>query len=291
MNNFAVLDLAYTHYDAGIYICVKTDIPCHLTLYHTASPPRRHKTSRTDRGLTLPWGAYFCFVAWTAAEQEQDGDTLYHLFNVFPWMVLTTKWFTFRGTIGGELSPSVSAIFEHSHPGGLPMIVDLRPYFPGDLCAITREVGDPCPDHWKNVDDIVPDEDDTYVEQYYFTGTSWAYDLYKIETGRLEKIDTVTLIGRFKSFGTRPTTPVAALTLKTHDTIYKTADFAPASTWGDEPWPHTVNPFSGNAWTQNEFDTLQIGPRLGMVRGVGWGQRGFCTQVFARVQRGIICPP
>ncbi len=291
MSNFAVLDLAYTHYDAGIYICVKTDIPCHLTCYHTTSAPRRHRTSRNQRGLTLPWGVYFCFVAWTTVEQEQEGDTIYHLFNVYPWMVLTTKWFAFRGTINGELSPSVSALFEHNHPGGLPMEVDLRPYFPGLFCTISNQIGDPCPDHWKNVDDIVPDEDETYIYEDESPGTFWRKDLYKIETGRLEKIDNVTIIGRFRSFGTRPTTRVAALILATHDYLYTTATFAPPDTWRDHPWEHAVNPFTLTAWTQAEFDTLQIGVNLGMVRGVGWGQRGYCTQIFARVRRGIICPP
>ena len=291
MNNFAVLDLAYTHYDAGIYICVKTDVPCHLTLYHTTSAPRRHRTSRNQRGLTLPWGVYYCFVSWTAVEQEEEGDTLYHLFNVYPWMVLTTKWFAFRGTINGELSPSVSALFEHKHPSGLPMVVDLRPCFPGDVCSIRQEVGAPCPDHWKNVDDIVPDEDETYVEAYAPTGTLWRSDLYKIERGRLEKIESVTIIGRFKSFGTRYPTRVAALTLKTHDFVYTTPTFAFSSAWTDQPWEHPVNPFTHEAWTQSEFDTLQIGPRLGIVRGVGWAQRGFCTQIYAHITRGIICPP
>ncbi|GAJ24238.1 unnamed protein product, partial [marine sediment metagenome] len=124
-----------------------------------------------------------------------------------------------------------------------------------------------------------------------FPGTFWRSDLYKIETGKLEKIDMVTIIGRFKSFGTRPTTRVAALILNTHDIVYTTATFAPPFAWTDHPWEHAVNPFTHEAWTQAEFDTLQIGPTLGMVRGVGWGQRGYCTQIFARVRRGIICPP
>ncbi|MBA7576364.1 hypothetical protein ES708_18203 [subsurface metagenome] len=291
MSNFAVLDLAYTHYDAGIYICVKTDIPCHLTLYHTTSAPRRHRTSRNQRGLTLPWGVYFCFVSWTALEQEQAGDTIYHLFNVYPWMVLTTKWFAFRGTINGELSPSVSALFEHKHPSGFPMEVDFRPYFPGDLCTIALEVGAPCPDHWKNVDDIIPDDYDSYVEHFCPAGSCEATDLYKIERGRLEKIESVTIVGRFMSFGTRSTTRVLGLGLKTHDTIYYEALSAAPETWTDRSWHHTTNPFTHQPWTQQELDTLQIGERLRLARGVGWGQRGRCTQVYAHITRGIICPP
>ncbi len=291
MSNFAVLDLAYTHYDAGIYICVKTDVPCHLTLYHTTSAPRRHRTSRNQRGLTLPWGVYFCFVSWTAVEQQEEGDTLYHLFNVSPWMVLTTKWFAFRGTINGELSPSVSPIFEHKHPGGFPMEVDFRPYWPGDICGITYQVGDPCPDHWKNVDDIIPDDFDSWNEMFCPTGSCSGDDLYKIERGNLEKIDSVTIIGRFMSFGTRPSELVAAFLLKTHDTISSPGPFAPLSFWTDYSWHLLTNPITEAPWTQAELDTLQIGEHLRLVRGLAWAQRGRCTQLYAHIKRGIICPP
>jgi hypothetical protein len=68
----------------------------------------------------MPWGAYFCFNAWLAVEQNEAGDTLIHTFNVTPWVFCQTKYFAFRGTVADVLSPSVSCIFKHHHPGPDP---------------------------------------------------------------------------------------------------------------------------------------------------------------------------
>lgn len=123
MNNFAVLEINYLHLTNAILIRNTTNNPCHLTCYYTDKKPGRHKTSRTDRGLTLPWGAYFCFVAWQSVEQNEPGDTLSHTFEIPDWTFCQTKWFVFRGTINGELSPSVSPVFEHHHIG-IPVIFE-----------------------------------------------------------------------------------------------------------------------------------------------------------------------
>lgn len=124
MNNFAVLTIGYSHNPTSILIGITTNNPCHLTCYYSDKEPGRHKTSRTDRGVTLPWGAYFCFVAWKSVEQTQPGDTLIHIFEIPDWSYCQTKWFTFRGTVAGELSPSVSCIFKHHHSGVPPALYE-----------------------------------------------------------------------------------------------------------------------------------------------------------------------
>lgn len=115
--NFAVLDIAYSHLPAAILITLPTTTPCHLTCYYTDKKPGRHKTSRTERGLTLRWGAYFCFVAWKSVEQTEAGDTLIHTFIIPDWTFCQTKWFTFRGTAIDIVSPSIGPIFKHHHSG------------------------------------------------------------------------------------------------------------------------------------------------------------------------------
>ena len=112
MNNFAVLDIAQTMIADGIRITITTNNPCHLTCYYTDKEPGRHRTSRNQRGLTLPWGVYYCFVAWLSVEQTEPGDTLVHTFEIPAWSYCQTKWFAFRGTVAGEVSPSVSPIFK-----------------------------------------------------------------------------------------------------------------------------------------------------------------------------------
>ena len=117
LQHFAVLEVSYLHFETSIVITCTTNNPCHLTLYYTDKPPVRHATSRVVRGLSLPWAAYWCFVAWNSVEQQEAGDTLTHTFEVPDWSYCQVKWFTFRGTVAEVLSPSVTALLKHHHPG------------------------------------------------------------------------------------------------------------------------------------------------------------------------------
>ena len=117
LQHFAVLEVSYFYKPTSIVIACRTNNPCHLTCYYTDKEPVRHATSRVVRGLALPWGAYWCFVAWKSVEQTEEGDTLYHTFEVPDWSYCQVKWFTFRGTVGEAISPSVTALLKHHHPG------------------------------------------------------------------------------------------------------------------------------------------------------------------------------
>jgi hypothetical protein len=124
MNNFAVLNIAYTPDPTTLSFIVETNNPCHLTCYYTDKEPGRHRTARNQRGLTLPWGAYYCFVAWQSVEQTEPGDTLIHTFEIPDWSFCQTKWFAFRGTVAEVLSPSVSCLFKYHHPGALARLFE-----------------------------------------------------------------------------------------------------------------------------------------------------------------------
>ena len=117
MNEFAVLSIEYSNLEHSICIYLETNNPCHLYCYHTKVKPQRHPTSRILRGLPVPWGAYYCFVAWKPVEQVEPGDTLYHTFHLPAWFECQTRWFCFKGNVGAQLSPSASPIFRHHHPG------------------------------------------------------------------------------------------------------------------------------------------------------------------------------
>lgn len=127
LQHFAVLTISYFHLASSIFIVTNTNNPCHLTLYYTDKEPVRHPTSVVKRGLALPWGAYWCFVAWNTVEQQEAGDTLIHTFEVPDWSYCQIKWFTFRGTVASELSPSVSALLKHHHPGVIPLDIGSPP--------------------------------------------------------------------------------------------------------------------------------------------------------------------
>lgn len=135
--------LAYDHIDLAnaVIIRVATSVPCHLWLYHTQVPPRKHPSAGETRGLKIPWYIYFCFVAYQILEQSEPGDTLYHTFVARDWLPGQTHWFALRGEVDTILSPSLSAIMKHVHRG---QTLILNPSFehwsapPGDA-----------PDHWQ----------------------------------------------------------------------------------------------------------------------------------------------
>ncbi len=133
LQHFAVLQVAYLHKNTSILITCTTNNPCHLTCYYTDKKPVRHTTSTVKRGVSLPWGAYFCFVAWKSVEQQEPGDTLTHTFEIPDWSYCQIKWFTFRGTVAGELSPSVTALIKHHHsvkPVIPPFVIDTLEFDP-----------------------------------------------------------------------------------------------------------------------------------------------------------------
>jgi len=139
MNEFAILDIARHHFSNVILMTLPTNNPCHLTCYVTSVQPLKHHTTRIVRGLSVPWGVYFCMVSWHAFEQEEAGDTLTHTFVIPEWYQYQRKWFTFRGTVGGVISPSVGPIIEHRHPG---QDIILNPTY------VEWPFPDPLPTHW-----------------------------------------------------------------------------------------------------------------------------------------------
>lgn len=141
IENFATMNVNYPHFATATKIMLATSVPCHLSCYYTDKKPLKHHTSRIVRGLPVPWATYFCFVAWTAVEQNEPGDTLYHTFDITPWQYCQTKWLTFRGTVDEVISPSVGPIFEHHHSG---QDLILNPSFE----VWTNPAGH-APDHWE----------------------------------------------------------------------------------------------------------------------------------------------
>lgn len=114
---FATLAGEYFHNPTSITFTLSTSVPCHLWCYYTDKKPLRHRSARTVRGLLIPWGAYFCFVAYKKVEQTEKGDTFTHTFEIPDWQLCQTKWFTFRGEVDTVKAPSVGPIFKHHHSG------------------------------------------------------------------------------------------------------------------------------------------------------------------------------
>lgn len=288
--SWALLDFCYTHWNVGLVIVSATNHPCHLTAYITDKPPLKHPLTRVLRGLITPWGAYHCFVAYTEYEQTEPGDTLIHTFWINDWHEHQKRWWLLKGTMdGGQESLSNSPIIEHTHPGGMPEFVNLRPNNPGDLCTIRDQTGNPCPNHWLNLKEVVPDEEATMIWNYWLV-TDWKDDLYRFQTIAEPNILNITIYARFKSVGTRPGTRVLKLGIKTHGVYSQTTTLACTLAWQYKSWSHDTNPVTGNAWTPVELNDLQAGVSCSYVTGVGWAQMSYCTQIFLTVHRGLCIP-
>lgn len=286
MNEWAVLDWWQYFCQNSARIYTQTYGSVHLTCYYTDIAPLRHKDSRILRGLSIPWGAYFCFTGLKTVEQLEPGDTTTHTFIITPWQECQTLYFAFKGTVAGILSPSASPIFTLHHPGGPENPTILRPNAPGDYCGIKGQVGDPCPNHWKNVDESTPDENTTYVIQGGVV-TAWGYDLYHIPNPISPitiPIEKVQITARLKYIGGYAYASSARIIITTHGSIYRTVTFSPLlSTWKDYHWHIYNNPFTNQPWVNSEINDLQIGLELRCYWGVGWATDTACTQLYASI--------
>ncbi|MBA7566575.1 hypothetical protein ES708_08271 [subsurface metagenome] len=286
LQHFAVLEVSYAHFSTSIIIACRTNNPCHLTLYYTDKEPVRHATSLVKRGLAVPWGAYFCFVAWNSVEQQEAGDTLIHTFKVHDWSYCQVKWFTFRGTVTGDLSPSVTALLKHHHSGGLENAVILRPTGPGIRCSIPTEIGDPCPDHWKNVDEEIPDEGLTQLSK---TPPDWygmAYDFFIIDALPLLPLEIyyIQVMARCRREGGLVNLALIRVGIRTHGRTYWQSPWQfTIKDWRDYKWSKASNPYTNQPWTYPEINDLQIAIDLQSKYVQGVLEHSLCTQMYLTV--------
>lgn len=112
ISNWAPLDYYHSSLLEGFTIVITTDIPCHLFLRWTDKPPLKHPMAEYRRGILVPIGTRYCFVAWEENEQLEPGDTLIHTFEKRNWPVCQTRYFYFIGTKQAEEQPSASPIFQ-----------------------------------------------------------------------------------------------------------------------------------------------------------------------------------
>ncbi len=107
-----------TQYHHGVLppffrVYLQTDVECHLTLYYTHVTPQKRLEGYQLRGARALLEPRWCFVEYTAVEQEEDGDTIQHTFLMPDWDICTKRWWGIAGTLGGLPSPSCSPIIMH----------------------------------------------------------------------------------------------------------------------------------------------------------------------------------
>lgn len=151
----------------------------------------------------------------------------------------------------------------------------LRPDASGDDTNIPVQYPD-SGEHWAKVDDVNPDDNNSYVQQ---DSLEWDRDLYNLPAhSGSGTINKVTLYFRVMAAGSTAKVKGA---IKSDSTVTETAQKDPygdfgATTWGTYSQEWFTNPATGLSWTWDEIDALQIGVAL-------YIQNTRCTQVYVVV--------
>ena len=165
--------------------------------------------------------------------------------------------------------------------GGAGATETLRPNAAGDEADILEQIPTGG-EHWDKVDEVIPDDDTTYLRTNTF---EWQEDLYNIpshSTGS-GSINYVKVYAVAKSITAGQTTVYTQI--KTNGVEYDGTAYATTTNYATYSHRWDTNPQTGQAWTWDEIDALQIG--VGLRRPTGTGAPGgrwtHCTQVYAEV--------
>lgn len=158
----------------------------------------------------------------------------------------------------------------------------LRPNAAGDATQyMAQSPANGVADHWDKVDEVIPDEDSTYL--YILTGSYW--DLFNIpdhttETDTIVSVKVTIRCRNYSADGSCYARPI----IKTGGTEYKNATpNRPTTTWTNYSYQWDTNPKTGLPWTWADIDALQIGVYLSSGSGPGTKR---CTQVYAEIEYG-----
>ncbi len=155
----------------------------------------------------------------------------------------------------------------------------LRPNAAGDETNISYQYPT-AGEHWDKVDDVTPDDWETYV----YSAGSYKRDLYNLPapsgSGTIYKI---TVYFRFSGdrYENRNYTGYAKAAVKTYGMVYEGGEYSRArQSFVTESQEWTTNPSTGQAWTWDEIDALQVGVSL---KGQTESRFAYCTRVYVAV--------
>ncbi len=134
-------------------------------------------------------------------------------------------------------------------------------------------------EHWDKVDEMPPDETDTYV---YNTRRQYRRDLYNLtDYMQAEGYETIQSVTVYFRFGGVDNTAYARAAIKTRGIVFEGSEESqPGGSIVTRSYQWTTNPVTNQAWTWQEINALQAGVSL---RGGTWGTTVSCTQVYVVV--------
>jgi len=140
--------------------------------------------------------------------------------------------------------------------------------------------------HWQDIDDVAPDEDNTMVYENTIDDTYYR-DLYSLPAySKVGAINGVTVCARCRSYGGDATRANLKIACKTGGTVYESEEITTAVSYADYSKVWMVNPHTGMAWTADDINSLQIGVALRNATAPPNLFSSCCTQVFAVVDYG-----
>lgn len=123
------LELEQIPIAGGFKIIYRTNVPCHLWMRWTTTPPVKHIIPVMLRGVEIYSDIRQCFVAYHDNEQIEPGDTLTHTFIKTEWAVCETRYFIFYGLTANQEVKSTSPIFtKHRKYVFLTELIFLEPW-------------------------------------------------------------------------------------------------------------------------------------------------------------------
>jgi hypothetical protein len=156
----------------------------------------------------------------------------------------------------------------------MPSVI-LRPNAAGDLTNIPSQFP-AASSHWDKVDEVVADDDVTYV---FSTVRSLDTDLYNLPAytgGSVIKYIDVYAVLKEETAGGQ-----FQIICKTHGTVYGGGYGALTNDYVLRVHHWALNPFTLAAWTVAEIDDLQIGIEL--YPALGGGAYVRCTQMYVDI--------
>ena len=165
--------------------------------------------------------------------------------------------------------------------GGAGSTETLRPNAAGDEADIAEQIPTGG-EHWDKVDEVIPDDDTTYLRTNTY---DWQEDLYNMPdhstgSGSINYVKVYAIAKSITAGQTTVYTQIKTNGVEDDGTAYATTtNYAPYSHQWD------TNPQTGQPWTWDEIDALQIGVGLRRPAGIGApeGRWTHCTQVYAEV--------
>lgn len=272
------LAIAQTQVVGGYEIVLTTDRPCHLWLYWTMNPPWVHRITRLERGLSVPWDAYWCYTSWTLIEQDEDGDTTEHTFSWLGWVNCQTKYFRFHGTIGGVNSPSDSPIFWKHYLYEAPPIPPIEYLRPTGVGLVTGIWGQepPVGEHWDKVCDVLSD-DATYVNEPRRGAYTDAYLTADTAYGG----PITKLVFHWRAIG--PALWDYIIPRVYTEGYYSAPKIWLTPAWAEYTWELVNNPRTGLPWTVADINAMQLCLVL-----YAWAAPGaWCSHLYAAIHRPV----